>query len=87
MYKLTNSTGIVRLADFAGIPNDPANNDYAAYLQWLSEGNTPLPVDPPTPAELNAPILAKMAEVEHRILCALCEQDAEYMALKAQLIG
>jgi hypothetical protein len=27
------------------IPFDPANSDYAAYLQWLSEGNTPLPAD------------------------------------------
>lgn len=53
---------------------------------WLSEGNTPLPCDPPTAAELNAPILAKMAEVEHRIVCALCEKDAEYIALKAKLV-
>jgi hypothetical protein len=34
------------------IPPDPANSDYAAYLQWLSEGNTPLPApEPPKPAE------------------------------------
>jgi len=24
-----------------GIPKDPANTDYAAYLSWLAEGNTP----------------------------------------------
>lgn len=24
---------------------DPANTDYQAYLQWLSEGNEPLPPD------------------------------------------
>jgi len=46
MYKLTNSTSITRLADSASIPNDPANTDYAQYLQWLSEGNAPLPADP-----------------------------------------
>ena len=23
-----------------GIPKDPANTDYAAYLEWVAEGNT-----------------------------------------------
>lgn len=27
------------------IPPDPANSDYAAYLKWLEEGNTPTPAD------------------------------------------
>ena len=43
MYKLTNSTSIVRIADGASIPADPANTDYAEYLIWLSQGNTPEP--------------------------------------------
>jgi hypothetical protein len=45
MYKTLNSSIILRLADNASIPADPANTDYAAYLRWLAEGNTPEPAD------------------------------------------
>jgi hypothetical protein len=27
------------------IPIDEANTDYRTYLEWLAEGNTPLPAD------------------------------------------
>ena len=51
-YQLTTSDTILRLADNAFIPPDPANTDYAAYLEWVAAGNMPEPasvVAPPVP--------------------------------------
>ena len=43
MYQIANTLGgemIVRIADNAWIPTDPANTDYQAYLAWVAEGHT-----------------------------------------------
>jgi hypothetical protein len=34
---------ILRLPDYAFIPNDLENTDWQAYQEWLAEGNLPLP--------------------------------------------
>ena len=49
-YQLTQGDTILRLTDNAFIPPDPANTDYAAYLAWVEEGNTPEPAPEPEPA-------------------------------------
>jgi hypothetical protein len=52
-YQLTASDCILRTTDGACIPPDPANTDYAAYLEWVEAGNTPEPAPiPEPPAEL-----------------------------------
>jgi len=81
MYKLNqNSTSITRLSDSASIPNDSANRDYAKYLEWLSEGNTPTPTDPPSKDELNGPILAALAAADFKIIRSVVEGDTVRIA-------
>jgi hypothetical protein len=51
MYKLFKNPmnnqvqDVNRLSDNAFIPFDPDNTDYQKYLEWLAEGNEPLPAD------------------------------------------
>jgi hypothetical protein len=70
MYKTLNSSIILRLADNASIPADPANTDYAAYLRWLAEGNTPEPADaPPVPVITSVEMRqARLALLEQGLL-------------------
>ena len=51
MFQLTSGDTILRLSDNSYIPQAPGNRDYREYLDWLEEGNTPLPApEPPPPA-------------------------------------
>lgn len=43
MYQIGNGDFVIRLADMATVPLDTGNRDYVAYLDWLAEGNEPLP--------------------------------------------
>lgn len=94
MYKLTNTTSIIRISDNASIPADNANTDYQNYLAWVNNGNTAVPKDPPTTAELNAPIYAQLAILDDKSTRPLRENDlvrladlnAQATALRAKLV-
>ena len=59
-YRLTQTDLIVRLADDASIPPDPANTDYQTYLEWVAAGNTPEPAPEPEPT----PVLTTEQKLE-----------------------
>jgi hypothetical protein len=46
-YSFNLNGGLIRDLDGACIPADPANSDYAAYLEWVAAGNTATPYTEP----------------------------------------
>ena len=54
-YKIINDQLIYYIEENLYIPNDLGNIDYQEYLNWVSQGNEPLPPDPlPEPTPLTA---------------------------------
>jgi len=53
-YQLTATDIVLRTADKAAIPNDPANRDRAEYERWLAAGGVPDPVPPVVVPALNS---------------------------------
>lgn len=75
MYKIDKFGNVVRISDGACIPADPMNMDYAAYLKWEAEGNTPLPYEPPT------------VDAKEQAKAELRESDAGMARIAEDLIG
>jgi hypothetical protein len=68
-YQLTATDSVIRTADSACIPNDPANRDWVEYQKWLKAGGVPDPYvpPPPPPAEKPAPQDAILLNHENRL--------------------
>jgi hypothetical protein len=68
-YQLTATESVIRTADGAWIPNDPANRDWAAYQKWLAAGGVPDPyVPPPDPPPPPPDPNARLDAAEERLL-------------------
>ena len=74
MYKLSNTASVIRISDNATIPNDIANMDYQRYLEW-AKTNTAAPADLPTTAQINAPLIAALLDIDMKSIRALREGD------------
>lgn len=73
-YKLTGGGAVLRVSDGSSIPPDPANRDYAQYLVWLADGNTPDPYIPPTPP---VPTITKAQALLYLLMIGKTEADVE----------
>lgn len=45
MYKIIDESCVCRVGDGLYIPRDEQNSDYRVYMEWLAEGNLPIPKD------------------------------------------
>ena len=90
MYRLTNTTSILRISDGAFIPADPANSDYAQYLKWLAEGNEAEALPSETPEQVILKLQGELDAIERNAIMprgareafiVICEQQAQAAGL------
>lgn len=83
-YQLTHTGHILRLADNAWIPPDPANRDYQAFREWVKAGGTPLPAPVPAPqVQLPQPTTLE-ADAEHDMDAVTLRQLNDALAQAVQ---
>jgi hypothetical protein len=79
-YQLTaTDSSVIRTADQACIPNDPANRDWQDYQKWVADGGVPDPyVKPPkVTVENTADFIARFTNQEYAKLGNVFVTDAQ----------
>jgi hypothetical protein len=78
-YQLTATDVVIRAADGACIPNDPANRDWIEYQQWLAAGGVPDPyVKPPKiTVDNTSDFIARFTNAEYAKLGNVFVTDAQ----------
>lgn len=80
MYSLTpEGAAVLRLTDGAIVPMDPANSDYAAYLEWVAAGGVPDLPPQPTRASLLKQAVEQIRHERQPILGVLDGLQASYI--------
>jgi hypothetical protein len=71
-YQLTATDAtVIRTADQASIPNDPANRDWKEYEKWLADGGVPDPyVKPPKVTIPTVDWVGRFTNTEYRAATA-----------------
>lgn len=81
-YQLTaNEHTILRVADNAFIPDDPANRDRQIYGQWVADGGVPDPAPPPSQAGVIAQSAQSLQLADAKSLAAQGRTDEAVNAL------
>ena len=79
-YQLTATNAVViRTADGASIPNDPANRDWQEYQKWLAAGGVPDPYVKPPKVSIsnNSDFIARFTNQEYAKLGNVRVTDAQ----------
>jgi hypothetical protein len=78
-YQLTATDAVIRTADGACIPADPANRDWIEYQDWLAAGGVPDPyVKPPKiTVENTSDFIARFTNQEYAKLGNVLVTDAQ----------
>lgn len=64
MYIVLSTGSVCRTTDNAVIPADASNGDYAEYLAWLEQGNSPAPVAGEGKTDRVGAINERLAEID-----------------------
>jgi hypothetical protein len=82
----TVSTTVLRVADNAHVPDDPANRDRQSYNQWVADGGVPDPPPPSPELPPPAPLPLEAHPEDPMDAATKAYVDTEVGKLRAQLM-